>query len=549
MPLVLLLILLSSCGLLAQNTDRHPSRHVEITLNEGVTALHSAKNGTLRLNVTPTHAKKFQTRGLVRYGDFGAIGDGKQDDIDAIAGTHAYANQHGLKVAADEGATYYVGGRERTAVIQTDTDFGTAAFVIDDTDVDNNRASVFLVASNQSPVPVDGVSALRKEQEKLDISLPGPSLVTVTNSGVKHYIRYGLNQNSGSSQTDIFIVDADGRVDKSTPIIWDFAQVTDITAVPIDEDTLHITGGRFTTIANRAESKYDYYSRNIEVRRSNVLIDGLEHRITGEGDQGAPYRGFIGVSDCAYVTVKNTLLSGHKTYRTVGRAGKPVSMGSYDLSVTRALNVSFINCTQTNDVNDRTYWGIMSSNYSKSLLYDSCTLSRFDAHKGVYNATIRNSTLGHMGINAIGSGTFTVENTTVRGRNLINLRSDYGSTWQGEVIIRDCQFVPSDGRSTTASLIGGSNTGQHDFGYTSYMPQRIVIEDLHIDDSNHPEAYAGPAIFADFNPKMTDTAYRQSFPYVITRQVVLRNVTTASGHELRLSDNPVMFEKVSVVIE
>jgi len=197
-------------------------------------------------------------------------------------------------------------------------------------------------------------------------------------------------------------------------------------------DTLSITGGRFTTIANQVESKYTYYSRNIAIRRSRVVVDGLEHLITGEGEQGAPYGGFINIADCSYVTVKNSVLTGHKTYRTIGSAGKPVSMGSYDLLVNRALNVSFINCRQTNDIDDRTYWGILGSNYCKNLLYDSCAFSRFDAHKGVANATIRNSTLGHMGINAIGSGILTVENSTIRGRSIVNLRSDYGCTrrWQ-----------------------------------------------------------------------------------------------------------------------
>ena len=56
----------------------------------------------------------------------------------------------------------------------------------------------------------------------------------------------------------------------NAPIIWDFDQITEITALPIDEKTLNITGGRFTTIANKAESKYTYYSRNIAIRRSNV---------------------------------------------------------------------------------------------------------------------------------------------------------------------------------------------------------------------------------------------------------------------------------------
>jgi hypothetical protein len=121
-------------------------------------------------------------------------------------------------------------------------------------------------------------------------------------------------------------------------------------------------------------------------------------------------------------------------------------MGSYDISVSRALNVSFVNCSQTNDINDSGYWGILGSNYCKNLVYDNCIFSRFDAHMGVANATIRNSTLGHQGINAIGSGTFTVENSTIYGWNLINLRSDYGSTWQGELLIRNCVFVQPDRR-------------------------------------------------------------------------------------------------------
>ena len=330
------------------------------------------------------------------------------------------------------------------------------------------------------------------------------------------------------------------------PIIWDFDHITDMTALPLDETTLKITGGRFTTMANKAESKYTYYSRNIAIRRSNVLVNGLEHHVMGEGDHGAPYGGFINIRDCANVTVKNTLLTGHKTYRTIGSAGKPVSMGTYDISVSRALNVSFVNCSQTNDINDRSYWGILGSNYCKNLLYDNCTLSRFDAHKGVANATIRSSTLGHMGINAIGSGTLTVENTTIRGRSLINLRSDYGSTWQGKFVIRNCIFVPAGGRPTSAALISGSYSGQHDFGYTCYMPERITIENLHIDDSNHPEDYQGPAVFTNFNPQMIDDSYQEKFPYVRTKEVILRNVTTASGKGLRLSDNRFMFKVVKV---
>ena len=542
------LFLFFFCGMFttAPGQSKSQLENVVITSEKNKTLVQSNENGELLINVSPGDLRKFKDRGVVRYSDFGAIGDGKTDDIDAIAATHAFANQNSLSVKADAGATYYISGKNRTAVIRTDTDFGTAAFIIDDTNVQNRNAAIFLVSSDLQPQKLEGISSLKRNQEKIDVPLPGTCIVTVTNSNVKRYIRFGANQNNGSSQTDIFIVDKDGNVDMDAPIIWDFDKITDITALPIDEKRLTITGGRFTTIANSAESKYTYYSRGIAIRRSNVLVTGLEHRVTGEGDHGAPYGGFINVGDCSYVTVRNTILTGHKTYQTIGAAGVTVSMGTYDISLNRSLNVSFVNCSQTNDILDGTYWGLMGSNYCKNLVLDSCIFSRFDAHMGVANATIRNSTLGHQGINAIGSGTFTVENSTIYGRNLINLRSDYGSTWQGEFFIRNCIFVPAGGKPVSASLIGGSYSGQHNFGYTCYMPERITIENLRIDDSKHPEGYQGPAIFGNINPKMTDDSYKEKFPYVITREVILRNVTLASGKALRISDNPFMFRDVKV---
>jgi hypothetical protein len=531
---------------LAQGQAKSPHENVVITSNKGKTQVSTNEKGVLQINVSRKDVLKLKANGVIRYSDLGAKGDGKTDDIDAIAAAHAFANQQGLPVKADDGATYFISGKNRTAVIRTDTEFGTASFIIDDTDVEDRTAFVFMVSSDLESFKLEGISTLKRNQQKISIPLPRTCIVTVTDSNVKRYIRFGPNQNNGSAQTDIFIADKDGNVDMNAPIIWDFDHITDITALPIDESTLTITGGRFTTIANNAESRYTYYTRGIAIRRSNVTVSGLEHRVEGEGDHGAPYGGFLSISDCSYVTVRNTILTGRKTYQTIGSAGVPVSMGTYDISVNRALNVSFVNCRQTNDIDDNKYWGIMGSNYSKNLLYDSCVFSRFDAHMGVANATIRNSTLGHQGINAIGSGVFTVENTTVRGRSLINLRPDYGSTWQGELLIRNCTFVPSGGRPVSASLISGSNSGQHDFGYTCYMPERITIEGLYVDDSKHPEQYEGPAIFANFNPRLTDDSYGETFPYVITREVILKDVRIASGKPLRLSDNVFMFRDVKV---
>ena len=483
---------------------------------------------------------------VVRYAKFGAVGDGVTDDLDAIVRAHAFANQHGLPVKADEGATYYIGGKDKTAVIQTDTDWGTAKFIIDDTAVLNCNASIFTVQSSLKPITLQGISSLKRNQSKIAAALPGPCVVSVWNDRIKHFIRFGLNQNNGSPQTDTFIADQDGQVDTNTPIIWDFDQITKITAQPMDKTRLTITGGWFTTKAN-AESSSKYFSRGILIRRSNVVVNGVEHRITGEGSQGPPYGGFINISACANVIVRNSILTGHKTFGKIGSAGKPVSMGTYDITANSALNISFINCSQSNDIKDRSRWGIFASNFSKNLLLDHCIFSRFDAHQGVANATIRNSTLGHAGINAIGFGTLLVENCTLYGGSLINLRSDYGSTWQGEFIIKNCVYVPACGSPVTAALIGGSYSGQHDFGYTCYMPKQITIDTLRIEDTNHPANYRGPAIFADFNAKFTDAAYQEKYPYIKTEKVMLKNVTTASGKALRLSDNPFMFKNVNVI--
>src|SRR5690606_37859383 len=214
-------------------------------------------------------------KGYIRYSDFEAKGDGKTDDADAIAAAHAFANKEGLPVKADREASYYIGGRVRTAVIQTDTDFGRAEFIIDDTGVENRSKPVFLVSSTLTPFRLEGFTSLKKNQKNINAPVPGPSLVTVTDAAVRRYIRYGRNQNNGSPQTDIFIVDNDGNVDIKAPIIWEFEQITEINAIPIDQTRLTVRGGIFTTIANQDESKYTYYNRGIEIRPSNVLAARL----------------------------------------------------------------------------------------------------------------------------------------------------------------------------------------------------------------------------------------------------------------------------------
>lgn len=481
-------------------------------------------------------------RGAVCYEDFGAKGDGKTDDQAAIVSAHQFANERGLPVKANDSATYLIGGGNMIAAIQTETHFGKAKFIIDDTKVLDRSKHVFEVGSDFEPIHIKNVAALKKNQKKIDIKLPQPCLVVVLNDNEKEFLRTGVNKHGGVAQRDLFLVDADGNVDPNTPIAEDFGTITEFTALPVHKTPLKITGGHFTTIANKAKPEYKYFSRGIAIRRSNTVIDGLEHYVTGEGPQGAPYGGFFNISLCANVTIRNGILTAHKTYRTK-IANTKKKMGTYDLGVNQALNMTLINCKQSNDINDGECWGIMATNGSKNLVFDGCTLNRVDSHQGVVNITVRNSKIGYGGIEVIGEGILLLEDTTVIKGGLVYLRPDYGSSWRGELIIRNCVIQPLDGKGAGA-ILGGTNNGQKDHGHTCYMPERITIEKLRIEDTNPPEGYEGPVVIGNFNPGYKDASFVEKFPYIKTREVIVKDVTTASGKPLRLSGNPVMFRDV-----
>lgn len=470
----------------------------------------------------------------VTYEDFGAVGDGRTDDSEAIVKTHEYANANGLSVFAKETATYYIGGADKTAVIMTDTDWSTARFIIDDTQVENKSAWVFNVAPLQGGKDVtDKVLPLKSDAKNIGTPLESKSLVVLTDSNVKRYIRKGANQNSGSNQADVMVVDENGNISPETPLIWDFDSVTSAVAYPIDTETLTIKGGRFTTLANGAASEYTYYARGILVRRSNTVIDGIYHDIRNEGKTGAPYSAFVSLSYCADVTVKNCTFTGHKKYSTIGSAGTSVAMGTYDIGATMAVNAKFINCNQTNDITDNAYWGIAGTNYCKNLVYDGCALSRFDAHQGVLNATVINSVLGHHGIKLIGRGTALVENTTVLSDSFIALRSDYGSTWNGELIIRNCKFYPT---GVANHIIDAENSEDHDFGYTCYLPQRVEIDGFYV------HRMGNNYLFTKVNPKHNSDSYRAEYPIVTPQEITVKDYSNLFFGELYVSKNKAMFK-------
>ncbi len=525
-----------SFSLKVENGNVYITGGSNVGISRGITAFADevllVSEGSFDFTDGYEYSKTFS--GYVTYEDFGAVGDGKTDDLPAIVKTHEYANENGLSVFASETATYYISGANRTAYIMTDTDWSTAKFIIDDTNVENRSAWVFNIAPSQAGVNItDKVSPMKIDATNIGTTLDGKSLVVLTDSNVKRYIRKGLNQNSGSNQTDVILVDENGNISPDTPLIWDFDAITSAAAYPIDTEILTVKGGRFTTIANNAPSEYNYYTRGIQVRRSNTVIDGLYHNVVNEGKTGAPYSAFVSLSTCADVTVKDSTFTGHKKYATIGSSGSSVQMGTYDIGAATAVNAKFINCNQTNDITDDDYWGIAGTNYCKNLVYDGCALSRFDAHQGVLNATVKNSVLGHHGIKLIGSGTALIENTTVLAENFVDLRADYGSTWNGDLIIRGCKFYPT---GISSHIINAENSEDHNFGYTCYLPQRIEVDGLYVN------RIGNIYLFNMVNSKHIFDFYNAEYPVVPPEEITVKNFSNLMFGELGVSMNKAIFK-------
>lgn len=482
---------------------------------------------------------------VVSYEAFGAVGDGVADDLPAICEAHAHANKQRLRVRSKPGATYHLGRRALTAIIATDTDWGTSRFIIDDSrDVQNHKLPLFKVRSLLKPVPLK-IDRLTRGQTRLDVTLPSDCLVHVENRNRRLFIRRGLNQNDGSEQQEVFILRQDGSIQGG--IDWDYDVVTRVVAKPIDPEPLLLRGGIFTNIANRMEQERgsSYWGRNIVITRSNTVVDGVTHRVTGETAVGHPYSGFLSAQQCAKVILRNCVIDGRKSYQKIGSGGQPVSMGTYGYHANLVLDFRMIHCRMGNDIHDRSRWGVVGTNFMKNFLLENCVLSRVDVHMGVSGAyIIRGSTLGHAGLNAIGRGRLIVEDSTLHGRNLIRFREDYGSAWDGEVLIRNSRWIPPGGKSSSPVMFGMQNDGKHDFGYPCSMPRIIRIDGLEVDDSERGRDYQGITFFGD----LTDTSRdKRPFPYRLTERIEINGLKTASGIPPRVSENPEAARSVILV--
>ena len=471
----------------------------------------------------------------VFYSDFNVTQTEGVCCLDELITVHNYANEHGYKVFADYGAKYYISAVGKTVSVKTDVEWGNAEFIIDDSAVapDKRGDWIFTIATDMREYDIDTVTSIDRNATNIGVTLPQKSIVTFYDGTTKQYIRYGANADSGATKRDTVIVHADGTIDSAAPLMWDFDRITRTVVLPIDTVHIAVGGGHFITVANRAPIECSYYARGINVMRSNTTVYNIKHSITGEGESGSPYSGFFNFANCAEVRAENCEMSGHRYYWD---ETAKVYYGTYDLGLGNAVSVSFKNCTQLNSIHDEAFWGVMGANYCKNITYDACSLSRFDAHKGVANATIKNSIVGRWGASITGYGKLLIQNSVFYADFMIGLREDYGSTWEGNIEIVDSAIVPTTNK-TVVTVITGHNNGLHDFGYDCYMPENVTIDGLTV-YSTKAKVY----VFGNLNRDCTSSSYAPTYPFYVAKNVYVKRLRSlASTPEVVVSSNEVLF--------
>lgn len=468
----------------------------------------------------------------VTYEDFGAKVDEEYDCYKAMKETHEYANYHNYEVRATlPSYNIYKLDDINPIIIKTNTDWNNATIVIHDENINNLQTKdypIFRIESTEENISITDIQILEKitvnkNTKKIpELAGYGNKMCIVYNEEEKQYIRSGYNKDEGQGKTDIFNIDDEGNV--LNEIQWDFNKITQIILVPIPKEELTLQNATIITRLpyDNYEQESGYFNRSITCNRSNTVIKNVKHQVDDIEKIGGPYYGFIRLSYVTNIKLKSMILYTHKFDKA----------SNYDLILKCCTNVLIEDVT-SNDIEDKNRWGITGTNYTKDITYKNCELNRIDAHCGVYNLTIDNCIVGFSGLTLNGAGKLKILNTTRKGGSkFIDLRSDYGSTWNGDIEIYNCTFESNK----TSRLIGFSvsydEDGKlHDYGYDRVLPN-VYIDGLTINNTSND--YVLEYIF--FNDKSStgnELGDLIKAGYTLPSKIEVKNYSIDNGKRLK----------------
>ncbi len=371
---------------------------------------------------------------------------------------------------------------------------------------------------------------LNPDTKAIDLGLSGwdgAVMIIPYDSSHKVFRRLNYSQFKGEDMNEIIIVSANGKISSETPVTFNYTRLYKIEVYKIDPaSAITIENGNITTLSSKVNHKVNgsYTStsiaRGINVARSYTTVKNVNHSVVDGitlrdriemGIEGASYSGFFRAEYSTNVTFKDCEIPGRMCYNNSStynfisyRANKVVLDGCVQPNFWVTVDpVTYEIKNATDDLGNRTsedailgrssltvesgtaytlQWGLGNSNYCKNLEYINSTLSRFDAHAGLYNGKIVGCNI--IDIELTGYGDFIIENTkkysvdSKYASTILAMRSDYGCTWDGDVLIKDVDFYinPSPEANRRTSICSYVYRNWY-FGYICAVPD-ITVDNL-----------------------------------------------------------------------
>ena len=507
------------------------------------------------------------------------------DDFYPIKATHECANKHNLPVKATKD-TYHIYKKNADKIdVKTDTDLNNSIIYIHDENVVNINGNNGKAFVNEN---IYSIANDKCTEEKGNIKLTNLgynntveelkkysySYVTIENSNKKVFKRSGNDKNDGSNAIDSFRV-RNGLV--LDPLFWKYDTITKMTVCPISSKQLKFENAIFYSIvdtndySNKTTLKAtgsSYVRRGISISRNNTKINNITHGYVTYNKSSNThktkdtityqYLGFFHFNNTSDIVFSNSKVQALKI-------NNKYSHSSYDIRMDSVTNIE-VNSVTMNDYakNNKSYfnqstnqlkkdlWGVVGTNNIKNINYKNCVLNRIDTHKGVYNINIEDTIVGRNGITQIGFGTMNIKNVDFYYTNKpIQLRTDYGSLWNGTINISNSTIHPNNNKKI--SLISfdiefDDKNNVHDYGYDLYLP-KVNINNLKVNnssdtiyifdngkifnnklfDSDFIKKNVGKLnLLKDYIPKDSNGNSKYTFTYATKKDINVKNVKNKS---------------------
>ena len=449
------------------------------------------------------------------------------DDYYAIYAAHYCANKYHKDVVVTSNSVFNIykySDKEKLSPIpvKTNTNFNNSTIYIHDENYKynaENNNSIYKISSDTkvlTPNPSDYANFNDFLSRIFDGNDYNYAYVKIKNKKDDKniynnvFIRSGHNDYEGKS--DAFKVKReDNKNSVLNKMFWSRSDynfknnsIESITVDKIPDNQLVFGNATFITIVNTSGNlTKKELKRGILIQRSNTLITNINHKYVKKDNLNKllsekityGYSGFFIFSQAADILFTNSVV--HSIGSSSSNGGS-----TYDISINDVATMTVENVRMQNDTDQLTskdVWCALGTNRSKNLTFNNCMLNRIDAHRGVYSLKVYDSVIGWGGIEVTGVGTtnnnkLIISNVVVKGNDdFVILRSDYGSTWNGEIIIKNSSIEPLPSQKTVllvrvAPALEDNNTKIHNYGYDLYMPD-VKVSNFKVNSKNVNKIY------------------------------------------------------------